>query len=60
MYYHLNNYKFEEKSPYNIVQGITVEEAGQSFKAKRVCFIYGLSAYRAVNTLHIGCAKPVC
>jgi hypothetical protein len=23
-------------------------------KTKRVCFIYGLSAYRAVNTLHFG------
>jgi hypothetical protein len=23
-------------------------------KAKRVCFIQGLSAYRAVNTLHFG------
>jgi hypothetical protein len=23
-------------------------------KTKRICFIQGLSAYRAVNTLHIG------
>jgi hypothetical protein len=23
-------------------------------KTKRICFIYGLSAYRAVNTLHFG------
>jgi hypothetical protein len=23
-------------------------------KTKRVCFIWGLSAYRAVNTLHFG------
>jgi hypothetical protein len=23
-------------------------------KMKRICFIYGLSAYRAVNTLHFG------
>jgi hypothetical protein len=23
-------------------------------KTKRICFIYGLSPYRAVNTLHFG------
>jgi hypothetical protein len=23
-------------------------------KTKRICFMYGLSAYRAVNTLHFG------
>jgi hypothetical protein len=23
-------------------------------KTKRICFIYGLSAYRTVNTLHFG------
>jgi hypothetical protein len=26
-------------------------------KTKRICFIYGLSAYRAVNTLHFGYKK---
>jgi hypothetical protein len=25
-----------------------------SLKTKRICFIYELSAYRAVNTLHFG------
>jgi hypothetical protein len=33
------------------------EIAGVNFnplKTKRICFIYGLSAYRAVNTLHLG------
>ena len=26
-------------------------------KTRNVCFIWGLSAYRAVNTLHLGCTK---
>jgi hypothetical protein len=25
-----------------------------ALKTKRICFIQGLSAYRAVNTLHLG------
>jgi len=29
-------------------------------KTKRVCFIQGLTAYRAVNTLNLGYTKPVC
>jgi len=29
-------------------------------ETKPVCFILGLSAYRSVNTLHLGYAKPIC
>jgi hypothetical protein len=30
------------------------EPCSNPLKTKRICFIQGLSAYRAVNTLHIG------
>jgi hypothetical protein len=32
----------------------TLQDLFNPLKTKRICFIYGLSAYRAVNTLHFG------
>jgi hypothetical protein len=39
---------------YSEVQGQPMGPIFNPLKTKRVCFIEGLSAYRAVNTLHFG------
>jgi hypothetical protein len=43
------------QSVYNKMRGLyNFKFVQNNLKTKRTCFIHGLSAYRAVNTLHFG------